>query len=115
MSDSNSNSYGIRIPKYNGKHGHHFTMCVMKFRVYLVGQKLLPILLTTFKSSVPDAEDYVLVETDSGDQLKQKALDMNMKGTNALIMVLEAPEMMNKIMLEQQGDVKWPSGILSNM
>ena len=45
----------------------------------------------------------------------QKVLDMNTKGTNALIMALEIPEMMNRIMLEQQHDVKWTSGISTNM
>ena len=107
MSDSNSNSYGIRIPKYNGKHEHHFTMWMMKFRAYLVGQKLSPILLDLFKVSLPDAEDTVLVETDTNDQLKQKALDMNTKGLNVLIMALETPKLMNKIMLEQQSYVNW--------
>ena len=72
MSDSNSSSYGIRIPKYNGKHGHHFTMWVMKMRAYLAGKKLSPILLPSCKASLPDAEDTVLDENDADDQLKQK-------------------------------------------
>ena len=57
-------------------------------------------MLPTFKDSLPDTEDYVLVEIDTDDQLKQKALDMNAKGTNELIMALETPKLMNKIMLE---------------
>ena len=115
MSDSNSNSYGIQIPKYNGKHMHQFTMWVMKFRAYLASQKLLPILLPMFKDSLPDVEDTALVETDTNDQLEQKALDMNAKGVNALIMALETPEMMNKILLEQQSGAKWMDGKFSRM
>ena len=105
----------VRIPKYNGKHMHHFTMWVMKFRAYLASQKLTPILKPEFNDSLPDAEDTVLVETDDDDKLKQKALDVNVKGTNVLIMALGTPEIMNKVMLEQQYDVKWPSGIFMNM
>ena len=69
-------------------------------------QKMSQILLDSFKASLPDAEDTVLNGTDTGDQKKQKALDMNAKGVNALIMVLETPVMMNKIMLEQQSNAK---------
>ena len=46
MADSNSNSYGIRVPKYNGKGGPHFTMFKMKFKAYLAEKKLAEILLT---------------------------------------------------------------------
>ena len=72
MSDSNSNSYGIRIPKYNEKHEHHFMMWVMKMRAYVVQQKLSPILFDTFKASLPDTEDNVLDAKNSDDQLKQR-------------------------------------------
>ena len=84
---------------------HQFTMWVMKFRAYLASQKLLPILLPMFKASLPEAEDIILVETDTDDQLKQQALDVNVKGTNVLIMADETPELMNKIMLEEQSYV----------
>ena len=72
MSASNSDSHGIRIPKYNGEHGHQFTMWVMKFRAYLASQKLLPILLPTFKDSLPDTEDTALNENDADDLNNRK-------------------------------------------
>ena len=85
----------MRIHRYNGKGGHHFVMWVVKFKAYLASQSLVLVLSTMFKASLPDEEDTVLNETDVDDKKKQKALDMNTKGTGALIMALETPEMMN--------------------
>ena len=48
MADSNSNSYVIQVPKYNGKGGPHFTMLKMKFKAYLAERKLAEILLVGF-------------------------------------------------------------------
>ena len=115
MSDNNPNIYGVRVPKYNRKHGHHFTMWVMKFKAYVASQSLTPVLKLAFKGSLPDAEATVLDDTDADDKLKQKALGMNAKGTNALIMALEIPEMMNKVILGQHCDMEQPSGIFTNM
>ena len=54
-------------------------------------------------------------EADTSDQEEQKALDMNAKGVNVLIMALETPKIMDKIMLEQQSDTKWPNEKFSKM
>ena len=40
---------------------------------------------------------------------------MNAEGTGVLIVALETPEMMNKLMLEQKCDSDWPNGILTNI
>ena len=40
---------------------------------------------------------------------------MNAKGINALIMALEIPEMMNKVMSEQQHDSAWPNEFSTNI
>ena len=40
---------------------------------------------------------------------------INAKGFHALIMALETPKMMNKIMLEQRKSSNWPTGIFSDM
>ena len=84
-------------------------------KAYAAQKKLSQILLDLFKGSLPDAEDTVLNETDPSDQLRQKALDMNVKGVDALIMAHATPEMVNKIMLEQQSVMKWQNIIFSNM
>ena len=39
MFDFNSNSYGIRFPKYNGKGGPHFTMWRMKIKAHWAEKK----------------------------------------------------------------------------
>ena len=62
----------------------------------MAGQKLSTILLDTFKASLPGTEDTVLDAIDSDNQLKLKALDMNVKEMNALIIALETPKMMHK-------------------
>ena len=115
MADSNSNSFGIRVPKYNGKGGPHFTMFKMKFKAYLAEKKLAEILLGGFKATLPDAEDTVLDETKDNEKKQKRARDLNAKGVHSLIQALETPEQMNKIMLEQITDLKWPGGKFSNM
>ena len=55
MADSNSNSYGIRVPEYNGKGGPHFTMWGMKIKAYWAEMKIAEILLNGFKATLPDA------------------------------------------------------------
>ena len=115
MLDSNSNSYGMIIPKYNGKGGQHFTMFMMKFKAYAAEKNLSAIMLPGFKATLPDTKGMVLNGTDSGDKIKIKALEMNAEGIHALIMALETPEMMNKIMLEQRRSADWPTGIFLDM
>ena len=75
----------------------------------------MPILSQTFKDSLPDAETAILDLTLADDRGKQKALDMNTKGTNPLIVALKTHEMMNKVMLEQQRSSDWPNWIFTNM
>ena len=60
MADSNSNSYGIRVPKYNRKGGPHFTMFKMNFKSYLAEKKLAEVLFDGFKATLLDAEDTIL-------------------------------------------------------
>ena len=115
MADSNSNSYGIRVPKYNGKGGPHFTMFKMKFKAYLAEKKLAEILLVGFKATLPDAEDTILDEGKENEKKQLRARELNAKGIHALIQALETPELMDKIMLEQMRDTKWPSGKFSDM
>ena len=100
MLDSNSNSYGMSIPKYNGKRGHHFKMFTMKFKAYAEEKNLSAIMLPGFTKTFPGTEGGTFDETDADDKKKIKALEMNVKGVHALIMALETPEVMNKIMLE---------------
>ena len=92
ISSSNSNSYRIKIPKYHGKHGHHFTMWMTKMKEYVSQQKLSPILLDTFKASLPGAEDTVLNETDTDNQKEQKVLEMNVKEQERLSWYLRHPK-----------------------
>ena len=115
MADSNSNSFGIRVPKYNGKGGSHFTMFKMKFNAYLAEKKLAEILLGGFKATLPDAEDTILDEGKENEKKEMRTRELNTKGIYALIQALETPELMNKIMLEQMRDTKWPGGKFSDM
>ena len=115
MADSNSNSYGIRVRKYNGKGGPHFTMWRMKIKAYLAEKKLAEILLDGFKATLPDAEDTILDQGVPKDKKEIRARELNAKGVYALIQALETTELMNKIMLEQIRDTKWPGGKFSDM
>ena len=68
MADSYSNSYGIQVPKYNGKGGHHFTMWRMKIKAYWAEKKMAEILLDGFKATLPDAKDTVLDEANANEK-----------------------------------------------
>jgi hypothetical protein len=72
-------------------------------------------LLDGFKATLPDAEDTVLDESKDIEKKQKRARDLNAKGVHSLIQALETPEQMNKIMLEQISDTKWPGGKFSNM
>ena len=105
----------MKIPKYNEKGGEHFMMFMMKFKAYAAEKNLSAIMLPGFKASLPATEGAALDETQPAEKKQIIALGMNTKGVHALIMVLETPEMMNKIMLEQQSDTKWPNWKFSKM
>ena len=115
MANSYSNSYGIRVPEYNGKGGPHFTMWRMKIKAYWAEEKMAEILLGVFKATLPDAEDTVLDEANANEKKQSRARELNAKGVHSLIQALETPELMNKIMLEQIRDTKWPGGKFSDM
>ena len=69
----------------------------------------------TILSTIKYPEDTVLDEANSSQKKQIRARDLNAKGVHSLIQALETPELMNKIMLEQIRDVKWPGGKFSNM
>ena len=92
----------MRISRYNGKRGHHFTMFTVKFKAYAAEKNLSAIMLPGFRKTLPGTEGVVLNETDVDEKKKIKALEIYAKGVHALIVALETPEMMNKIMLEKK-------------
>ena len=68
MVNSNSNSYGIRVPKYNGKSGPHFTMWRMKMKAYWAEKKMAETLLDGFKATLPDVEDTIFDEANASEK-----------------------------------------------
>ena len=68
MLDSNSNSYGMSIPKYNGKRGHHSTMFTMIFKAYAAQENLSAIMIPGFRATLLESEGTVLNETYVGDK-----------------------------------------------
>ena len=106
--DSNSNSYGMRVPNYNGKRWHHSTISTMKFRAYAVGKNLSAIMLPGLKKTLPATKGALLDKAKADGKKQILALAMNAKGVHALIIALETPNMMNKIMLERRRNVDLP-------
>ena len=87
----------------------------MKIKAYLAEKNMAEILLDRFKATLPDAEDTVLDEGVANEKKEIRARKLNARGVYALIQALETPELMNKIMLEQIRDTKWPGGKFSDM
>ena len=77
-----------------------------ELQVIFGGKEPVRDLANTVLKSLPDTKGSILNENNVGDKKKIKVLEMKTKGIRALVMALETPKMMNKIMLEQQREVE---------
>ena len=107
---SDTGHHAGKPPKYDGKGGRSFDIWVMKKKAWLYNIGCGAVLISGFDGTLSVTKRAVLNPTVVAETAQQVALNQNYKAVNGCILSFETPEMMNKVIEEQDHDPDWPGG-----
>ena len=100
----------VKPPKYDGKGGRNFEMWVMKQKAWLHNIGCEAVFSPGFDGTLSATKDTVFDLTQPAEKAQSVVIGQNYKAVNGCILSFEMPEMMNKVIEEQNHDPDWPGG-----
>ena len=99
-----------KTPKYDRRGGRSFKIWVMQQKAWLHKTGCGAVVSPGFDATLPATKGTVLDPATAAEQAQGVALSQNFKAVNGCILSFEMPEIMDKVIKEQDHDPDWPGG-----